>query len=200
MTEPAVSGKDQDFIKNLRQETSESHQKLENNPLSRAILDPAVSLGDYQQYLSKMYGVVIACEDQVFPAISQFLPDLGERYKSRLIIEDLAATGLSDTEIDSIPVYAFKFSTAAEALGIMYVLEGSTLGGRILYKHIHETLGLTPDNGAGYFWGYGAQTGTLWKSFVSSFTRFASESSEGRKMIETAKSTFTAIDEWLSNN
>ncbi|MET7256193.1 biliverdin-producing heme oxygenase [Dyadobacter fermentans] len=185
------------FFKRLRQETAESHQKLEDNPLSKAILSPSVSVKDYQTYLTALFGLTIACEDQVFPVISHVITDLPGRYKSRLIIDDLLATGLSATEIDALPVYRFEFSTVAEALGIMYVLEGSTLGGKILYRHIHEVLGLVPENGASYFWGYGAQTGNLWKSFISSLTQFVDEYEERDGVIDSAKKTFTIIDNWL---
>lgn len=170
---------------------------MEHNPLSKAILTPSVSIQDYQTYLGALFGVTIACEDQVFPAISHIITDLTERYKSSLIIDDLLATGFTEAEIDALPVYRFEFSSVAEALGIMYVLEGSTLGGRILYKHIHEVLGLTSENGASYFFGYGAQTGNLWKSFISSLTQFVDEHEERDGVIGSAKKTFTIIDNWL---
>ncbi|MGG7660865.1 biliverdin-producing heme oxygenase [Dyadobacter sp. BHUBP1] len=185
------------FFKRLRQETAESHQKLEGNPLSKAILSPFVSVKDYQTYLAALFGVTIACEDQIFPIISHVITDLADRYKSRLIIDDLLATGLSEAEIDALPVYRFEFSTVAEALGIMYVLEGSTLGGKVLYRHIHEVLGLTPENGASYFWGYGPHTGNLWKSFISALTQFVDELDERDGVIGSAKKTFTIIDNWL---
>lgn len=198
MSEAAAFDTEQElFFKRLRQETAESHQKLEDNPLSKALLSPFVSVKDYQTYLAALFGVTIACEDQIFPAISHAITDLADRYKSRLIIDDLLATGLSETEIDALPVYRFEFSTVAEALGIMYVLEGSTLGGKILYRHIHEVLGLTPENGASYFWGYGPQTGYLWKSFISALTQFVDENEERDGVIGSAKKTFTIIDNWL---
>ena len=191
--------KDQDvFIKSLRQETAESHQKLEENRLSKAILEPTVTLSDYQAYLSRLYGVIVSCENQVFPVLNHIFPDLDERYKSRFILSDLKATGFSDTQIDSLPVHTFGFLSVPEALGVMYVMEGSTLGGRILYKHIHEILGLNEENGARFFWGYGAQTGFLWKSFISVFAQFATESDTSPEIIGSAKETFTLIDNWLT--
>lgn len=198
MSEATAFNTEQDlFFKRLRQETAESHQKLEDNPLSKAILTPSVSIEDYQSYLAALFGVTIACEDQIFPAISHVIPDLADRYKSRLIINDLLATGLTEAEIDALPVHRFEFSSIAEALGIMYVLEGSTLGGKILYRHIHEVLGLIPENGASYFWGYGAQTGNLWKSFISALTQFVDLHEERDQVIASAKNTFTIIDNWL---
>lgn len=199
MSEATAFNTKQDlFFKRLRQETAESHQKLEDNRLSKAILTPSVSIQDYQTYLAALWGVTVACEDQIFPAISHTITDLTERYKSQLILDDLLATGFTQAEIDALAVYRFQFSTVAEALGIMYVLEGSTLGGRFLYKHIHEVLGFTPENGASYFWGYGAQTGNLWKTFISSLTQFVDAHDEKDEVIVSAKKTFTNIDNWLS--
>jgi heme oxygenase len=198
MSETTVIKHEQDlFIKNLRQQTAASHQHLEDNKLSKALLSPSLALSDYQAYLSALYAVTIACEDQVFPAVSHIVPDLQDRYKSGKIIEDLSFTGLSDVQIDALPVCQFEFSSPAEALGIMYVIEGSTLGGRILYKHVHETLGLSFEKGAAYFWGYGAQTGILWKSFISAFSQFAVENNNSTEMIESAIKTFVMIDHWL---
>jgi len=198
MSEATAFNTEQDlFFKRLRQETAESHQRLEDNPLSKAILNPSVSVKDYQTYLAALFGVTIACEDQIFPAISNVITDLSERYKSRMIIDDLLATGFTEAGIDALPVYRFECNSVAEALGIMYVLEGSTLGGKILYRHIHEVLGLTPENGASYFWGYGTQTGNLWKSFISSLTQFVDENEEREVVIGSAKKTFTIIDNWL---
>lgn len=201
MSEATAFNTGQDlFFKRLRQETAESHQRLEDNPLSKAILTPSVSIRDYQNYLAALFGVTIACEDQVFPAISHVITDLAGRYKSSLIIDDLLATGFTEAEVDALPVYHFEFSSVAEAMGVMYVLEGSTLGGKVLYKHIHEVLGLTPENGASYFWGYGTQTGNLWKSFISSLTQFVDENTERDGVIASAKKTFTIIDNWLEQS
>jgi heme oxygenase len=201
MSETTVFKNDRDiFIKNLRQETAASHQHLEDNALSRALLSPSLTLSDYRAYLAALYAVTIACEDQVFPAISHIVPDLQCRYKSGKIIEDLSCTGLSDVEIDALPVCQFEFSTPAEALGIMYVIEGSTLGGRILYKHVHESFGLSSERGAAYFWGYGEQTGILWKSFISAFSQFAVENHSGGQIIACAIKTFLMIDNCLSKH
>jgi len=186
------------FLANLRQNTAASHQKLEDSELSKAILLPDVTLADYQTYLVKMYGVTKACEDSVFPVIEEVVPDLDQRYKSLHILEDLAKTGYSEEKLSSIPVFDYPFSSVSEALGFMYVIEGSTLGGRVLFKHIHQTLGLTSENGASYFWGYGSQTGILWKSFIAALTRFAVEKDESEKIIESAVQTFANIDNWLN--
>ncbi|SEI75229.1 heme oxygenase [Dyadobacter koreensis] len=199
MEEIVVSKEKQDlFLKNLRKKTDESHKRLEENRYSKAILDPSVTLADYQTYIAKLYGVTRACERDIFPEIASVLPDLEERYKSGLIVKDLANTGFSRIAIDNIPVFQFTTTGIAKALGVMYVLEGSTLGGKFLYQQINHTLGLNSETGAAYFWGYGQKTGMLWKRFISSLAEFAVEENCEQEIIKSAVHTFTTIDKWLN--
>lgn len=185
------------FLKELRKQTGESHEKLEENDLSRKLLSPEVDMSDYQLYIAKMYGAVRACETQVYPLVSFLFPDLSARYKADLIQNDLLKTGVSDVKIENLPVCNFAPCSVAEALGMMYVLEGSTLGGKIIYKHIHQTLGLDADSGASFFFGYGDRTGPFWKSFITTFANFAIEEQCENEIIAGAVKTFSAIDQWL---
>lgn len=186
------------FLKNLRERTGKNHKQLEENRYSKVILDPAVSLADYQTYICKLYGVTKACERDVYPKIGSVFSDLEERYKAELIIKDLLGTGISKEKVATLPVHYLDFTTVGEALGVMYVLEGSTLGGKILYKHIHQILGLTGENGASYFWGYGIKTGMLWKNFISTLASYAVENNCEEEIIASAEQTFSSIDKWLN--
>jgi len=199
MDELIVSKEKQDlFLKKLRERTGASHTGLEDNIFSKAILSPTVNLADYQIYIAKLYGIMRSCEVDIFPKTVSVLPDLNERYKSDLIVKDLIGTGIPKEKIVTFPIHKFSASTTAEALGIMYVLEGSTLGGKILYKHINQELGLSYENGASYFWGYGQKTGILWKNFISTLAGYAVEENCEEEIIATAIQTFTTIDKWLN--
>jgi heme oxygenase len=57
------------------------------------------------------------------------------------------------------------------AVGCLYVLEGATLGGQFISRHL-ATLGIGPANGGLFFHGYGAKTGEMWKSFQTNATGF----------------------------
>ena len=199
MNESVVSREKQDlFLKNLRQQTGESHLRLEENKYSKALLNPSVTCADYQDYIARLYGVTKACENDVFPLIHGALTDINERYRSGMILEDLKKTGISEDEISTIPVYKFNPFDTAEALGIMYVLEGSTLGGKILYKHVHQYLGLDAETGASYFYGYGQKTGILWKNFITAFADYAVQENCEQEVTSSAISAFTAIGNWLN--
>ncbi|MDC8014397.1 biliverdin-producing heme oxygenase [Tahibacter soli] len=53
----------------------------------------------------------------------------------------------------------------AAALGSMYVLEASALGGLVVARAVSGQHGLGPSHGARYFVGWGERTGTLWREF-----------------------------------
>jgi len=200
MNNLSVSKEDQDvFLNNLRKYTAESHKQLENNKLSTEILSPNVTVANYQAYIARMYGVMAGCENNVFPILLEVFPDLKQREKSDLIVKDLESTGLLRTEIERLPVCDFSFSTIGQALGIMYVLEGSTLGGRVLYKHIHKTLGLDESTGASFFWGYGSETGSMWKNFIHTFSEYAIAENCEQEVISSASQTFKVINDWLGH-
>jgi heme oxygenase len=186
------------FLRDLRNKTGASHKSLEDRQLSRLLLDPSLSSFTYQLYLSKLYRVVRACEAQVFPLLSHLLKDLPRRQKAELIFNDLIATGMSQKDIAGLPVHHFQEMSIAQAMGAMYVLEGATLGGRILYRHINETLGLNQESGASYFWGYGAETGIMWKIFLSALSHTAVEKKCEDEIIRNAEETFKLIDNLLA--
>jgi heme oxygenase len=186
------------FLKNLRAETSGSHKDLEDNERSKGILSPEVSMKVYQAYLAKMYGVVAACERDVYPMLTSLFDDLEQREKSHLILQDLAVTGMDEAAIEALKIHSFNPANMAQALGIVYVMEGSTLGGKVLFKHIQKVLGLNESSGAAFFWGYGADTGMMWKSFVSIFSDYAVLENVQRDVIESANETFTVVDQWLN--
>lgn len=73
---------------------------------------------------------------------------------------DLAALHRSQPAV-STDHFAWVDSSAAAA-GMVYVVEGSSLGGQVLAKMASAQLGLTGDRGARYLTGYGAETANHW--------------------------------------
>lgn len=186
------------FLKNLREGTAESHTALENNSISKALLSEEVSLQDYQIYLEKMYGLVKGIENDVYPVVKDIFPDLQLRKKAFLIETDLRNTGYSAEQFSLIPVKHFITDGTDKATGMMYVLEGSSLGGRVLYKHVNKYLGLTESIGASFFAGYGDRTGPMWKAFLKHFTDHAVNTGSQQSIIDAASQTFREAGEWLS--
>lgn len=126
--------------------------------------------------------------------------DLDERRKGPLLEADLARLGLTPGEIAALPVCTTlpPIVDLPTALGAMYVLEGSTLGGRYITKAVGAKLGLTPGDGCSYFASYGDRVGPMWKAFGAAVDRFAAEDAVRDAVERSADATFEAVDGWFA--
>jgi heme oxygenase (biliverdin-IX-beta and delta-forming) len=197
-TAPAAPGADA-FLKALRERTADAHKQLEQMPGSVSITDPAVTKQEYGSYLSRMLQVMHATEQEIFPLLHGIIPDLSERKKSQLAAADLGFIG-HRTQCSN-----FQFSGGTKfsvpfALGILYVIEGSTLGGRIILKNISAALQLDENHGASYFAGYGAQTGVRWKTFIDAMVSYEAEHNCGDEIIAGARFGFEMIIRLFQNH
>lgn len=191
MPEAAVS-----FLQQLRSGTNDSHKRLESLPISRSIVAESLTLHQYGSYLNLMHDVVRDTEAVVFPKISPIISDLPQRSKIVALKSDLQAIGFtlrqSGTALDREMSVAF-------ALGVMYVVEGSSLGGRVILKNIEKTLGFSGENGAEYFHGYGNTTGSQWSKFLEMLTGYELAQGQSDQIIAGATFAFDAIHEHLSS-
>lgn len=181
------------FLENLRSLTAQSHTALEALPVSESVVNPAVTNAKYAHYLSLMHDVVKDVEQNIFPLIESIIPDLDARKKAARIEADLAFLGHGKEGYEKVLTGGLKHVTPAFALGAAYVVEGSTLGGRVILKNINTALGHDADNGASFFWGYGGQTGSMWKGFLAPFTAFEAENNAAEEIIDGANHAYDAI-------
>lgn len=187
------------FLENLRSQTSESHKNLEAIPISKSLVNPAISLHAYSLYLSLMHDVVSDFENDIYPIVKNIIPDISERKKAHFIVTDLIEIGEEKKKMRSfLKNYDQKFSVPF-ALGMLYVLEGSTLGGRFILKNIQENLGLE-EKGISYFSGYGNKTGSYWKNFLANLTEYEAKNNAEEEIIAGADFAFTIIGKHLSEN
>lgn len=186
----------QSFLDRLRAQTAASHLKLEGLPVSKAIISADLNKAGYALYLNLMADVINDTETHIFQMLQDIILDLDQRKKNALILEDLRTIGTAKDTF--LPVFEAENKTAAFALGIFYVVEGSALGGRYILKNVTATLGFDETNGASYFAGYGNHTGSFWKNFLAAMTAYEIESGEGADIIAGAGYAFTAIYEHLS--
>ena len=91
--------------------------------------------------LARMYGFRSGWQPQV-AALFQNEPFLRPRRRLHLLAADLAALGVSAQALSALPVCPLtNLRDDREALGSLYVMEGSTLGGRIIRKNVERCLG-----------------------------------------------------------
>lgn len=198
MSEGTIYNKSE-FIKALRTKTMPAHKQLESVPLSAAIVSPGITRDQYAQYLEQMYAVNADAEQNIYPLLKNVVSDVNDRNKAHLIENDLKALGRNNSLPTDKPFTSKKSDmTEAFALGVMYVIEGSTLGGRVILKNIQPALQLTEDNGASYFAGYGTNTGPAWESFMNVLTNYPDSEATEQEVIAGADFAFSAIYEYMN--
>jgi len=186
------------FLDKLRSKTEASHKNLESLPVSKSIVNPKITIEEYALYLSLMHDVVKNVEEYIYPILSSVIPDLSERKKAQQILKDLKFTKIEKKQ-DHLLFDTTEISVPF-AMGIMYVVEGSTLGGRFIIKNIQESFGFDEENGASYFSGYGNKTGSFWKKFLNYMTDFEQQTNSEEEIIAGADYAFRAIHKHLSEN
>jgi heme oxygenase len=90
------------------------------------------------------------------------------------------------------------------ALGALYVIEGSNLGGRIIGRHVAKTLGVVPGNGGSYYCGLSAEDARRRWRLLQEVLRLEIDAPGTIWAPVTATSaalaTFEALENWMRSD
>jgi heme oxygenase len=179
----------------LRSRTQDAHSALE---AQLGLLDRPASRDYYADLLRRFLGFHLVWEKGL-QDIPTFARALETRSRLQHLRHDLKVLGLTDPEISYVPLCgdAHRLTrNAAHALGSFYVLEGSTLGGQLITKHLSGAAWL-PADGLSYFNPYGARTGQMWRSFKR-WLESQAERHAADDIVSGARATFMVLQKWLS--
>ncbi len=187
------------MLKSLKAATSTRHAALEQQ---LPLLDADLSHATYRHFVQRMFGFYDPLEAHMLskPWWGTVNVDYALRHKTPLLRQDLRALGDSESSIAALPrcEHLPPLTHPAQLWGCLYVIEGATLGGQIIIKHLNARLGLNAASGASFFDGYGPQTGARWKAFCAALSAQGDDAPGGREaMLHSANTTFDALSEWL---
>ncbi len=182
----------------LKSRTAHQHQATE---ATVDLMRPDFTLDDYRGLLTRFFAFYKPFEAKVQAALGENPIELNhsERLNTPRLVEDLKNLGLSDDEIAAIePADTFPDLDSKENIfGSLYVIEGSTLGGQVIGRHLKQNFDLDASNGAAFFLGYGPETGKMWRGYAEAVSKFA-ETADTEKIVAGANQTFEAIGKALS--
>lgn len=176
----------------LKEATREQHDALEQTV---DVMNQMFNLDNYKTLLSKFYRFYSSIEPELAKLdLKKYGYDLSERLKTPKLEKDLEYLGLLD-EAKNLPAWNNlpALDSAEKAFGTLYVIEGATLGGQVINRHLKEHLDLTPENGGLFFSGYGMKTGEMWKEFIQMATNFAFAANNDETIVQSAKDTFDSF-------
>ena len=144
----------------LNQITNEPHQKLDALVKAHKPFDDVASFARFvvAQYLFQSELKALYTD----PALKQIVPDLPERCRAEQAKADLADL---NTEVPAPVAGAVNSPSKAEALGWIFVSEGSKLGAAFLIKRA-VGLGLSDSFGARHLGEPAGGRAEGWKSFI----------------------------------
>lgn len=169
----------------IKEATKDGHQQLEKKVILK--LKAIRSNGDYADVLKYFYAYFNEVEKAIQPFITaDILPDHAERRNSSYLKADIEELGGNINELPAVTIP--KVGNTLEALGAMYVMEGSIMGGPIIVQMLAK-YGIT--QGVSFFSGYGEATGQMWGKFVAVMNEKAATEEQQLQAINAADETFS---------
>lgn len=138
----------------LREATKAAHRQLDHHPLLAALLSPSLALAAYGQALAALHGAQGAIE----AALADFAPPTLLPPRLPDLAADLASLGVSPWPVT---VAAPAPVSVAEKIGMLYVIEGSNLGGVVIARQLAASL---PEAAPRAFFG-GSEGPRRWQRF-----------------------------------
>jgi len=189
------SAKPLDLLAELRAQTAQAHMRLEHD---LDLLREPLEMQHFIHLLERFHGFHAVWEPRVARVMSKEASFLTPRRRTHRAAQDLIALGRSKRQVAELPLClaaARLVSSPAAAIGSLYVLEGSTLGGQIISRRLQDARWL-PLDGLGYFDPYGPATGTMWRHFRL-WAETASKQGSVDAVVAAAVATFQTLQDWL---
>lgn len=177
----------------LRMETADLHARLHRHPGLSAAASGAIDIDAYRALLMRLYGFHRAFES----CIGAFAGTEETLTRSQLLASDLATLGVGRETRDSLPLCdgLAPITRAAEALGALYVVEGSALGGARIAHALRAGLLAQDGTGCRFF----SNDGLLrrgWENVLAGLNAIE-DPGEEQTVIAAARATFQAFDAWM---
>ena len=184
----------------LKQETKVNHQQLEKLLINQMRL--ISNRTGYVKLLQLFYRYFGALEERINQYI--FPQQLEEQHhfqrrKTDRIAEDIIVSGgiiqekCTDEDLPEI-------KNALQAFGALYVIEGSTLGGKVIAKMMQRQLNTDSSEGFTFFYGYGDETEKRWAIFQQLLNNQTVNKADKEVVLRASDETFAKFKLWIETN
>ncbi|MGE5491785.1 MAG: biliverdin-producing heme oxygenase [Actinomycetota bacterium] len=187
---PAMNG---DLHTRLREATKALHHDIDHHPLLVPLVGGDLQRVQYGHALVALHGIYAALEEAVSDTAVNAGFDYVERRKLPAIEADLRELGL---DVRPCKIVVSPPSDIAALIGMLYPIEGSTLGAQVICRHLaKKSPGILPLR---HFTGYGEATWTRWQLFWD-FAKRVCPAEAADDACSAAVLTFLAIKQHLDD-
>lgn len=175
----------------LRENTRPAHGALDTRIIAAR---PFADLSSYGRFLALQHDLHATTRPLYHdPALGALLPDLPSRDRFAAVLDDLADLGLAaPADGGARPEPLPDPASLPQALGWLYVVEGSNLGAAFLLKMARE-LGLSESHGARHMAPAPAGRGLHWRNFTAAMDAIPLSAAEEQQAAAEASRAFTFV-------
>lgn len=177
-------------VKRMRAATQAAHQALDGFIMQAK---PFEARENFARFVQTQYLFHRDLDALFFDArLDALLPDLQGRRRLAMVEQDLADLGMDLPETEE-PVFAAGGEPdLAEALGWLYVVEGSNLGAAFLLKDAAK-LGLDENFGARHLAGAPEGRGLHWRTFIAALDAVELDEEAEARAVAGAEAAFRRV-------
>ncbi|MCZ4222658.1 biliverdin-producing heme oxygenase [Pedobacter rhodius] len=181
----------------LRTETADKHKELETLMFVNEIMNNSLRITEYKKLLTVNYLIHQKLENKLANMLDTDVAEklqMNTRFKLAALEKDLDYWKIDPFTLPGLDFELFlPEKNNAAVLGALYVLEGATLGGNVIKKHILANPDfINHQDGLNYYGVYGTELGAKWKTFVAVLNESVTEADYGL-CINSANQTFNNL-------
>jgi heme oxygenase len=187
----------------LREHTHQQHERLHEHSSFLSMFTQSLSMADYRALIRRLHGFYLPLDRAISHVIANEGGGTGEfRYANRsgLLAQDMLDLGWSAQAIEeNLQCTGTSDIVSRETLGgVLYVIEGATLGGARIDRAAHKLLG--GDDPAGRrFWSWcRVEGGHRWPMTTRYLQDLEEQGADVSDLKKGASETFRLLADWLA--
>lgn len=184
----------------LRCETHAAHERLHEHASFVALFNQRLDLEGYRALMLRFYGFYLPLERAILRAAASEKTPYAYAPRARLIAQDLFDLGLDTAAIHAAPLCPAigRVVTPHTLGGVIYVIEGSTLGAKPIDRAAQRLLDPQHTKGR-IFWAWcRAQNTSRWHLAMQYLDHLSRSQAPEAPLATGAREVFEALGDWLA--
>ena len=179
----------------LKRHTAAAHAALQASPLVGRLLAADLTWPEYRDLLGRYYGFLepLGQRWHDHPAGPPWAAFVNPALRLEELRRDLQAAG---ADLNALPLAdaAWMQTEPPFMVGVIYVLLGSTLGGKLIARSLAQSLDLTTDRSCAYF--AASNAAGSWRRFLEELELYPWSEADLTLLQTAALDTFTQLHRW----
>ena len=175
----------------LRNGTQDLHSRIETSTHFSVLMQEQVTLGDYLQALELLSRFYADKESQLIAGITHYFSAFNYIPRQPLLNQDLRKLGIAKD--DKPGEFTTAVPSKSEILGLLYVVEGSALGGQIITRHLAQKLGKQISEAMRFYTLDGKMPPDHWTKVKCLFRESLNDREEIAQTVFSAREAFNCL-------